>query len=179
MTANGVRSSWEALAANRCCSATWVSSRASMASKASASSRNSSLRPASRIRWDSDPAEAVRALSGGGTDFVFETAGHGQTMLQAYNATRRGGTTVTMSLPDPKVQLNLPAVSLVVEERSLKGSYMGSAVPSRDVPRYIALYKSGALPVDQLLTHKLKLDEINEGFDRLAKGEAVRQVILF
>lgn len=128
---------------------------------------------------DTDPVQAVKDFSGGGTDFVFETAGYGQTMLQAYQATRRGGTTVTMSLPDPKVQLNLPAVSLVVEERSLKGSYMGSAVPSRDVPRYIALYKSGALPVDKLLTHRLKLDQINEGFDRLARGEAVRQVIVF
>lgn len=128
---------------------------------------------------DHDPVVAVKELSGGGTDFVFETAGHGQTMLQAYNATRRGGTTVTMSLPDPKVQLNLPAVSLVVEERSLKGSYMGSAVPSRDIPRFIAMYRAGSLPVDRLLTHRLKLDEINQGFDRLARGEAVRQVICF
>ena len=61
--ASGVRSSWEALAANRCCSATWASSRASMASKASASSRNSSLRPCSRIRWESDPVAAMRVAS--------------------------------------------------------------------------------------------------------------------
>lgn len=128
---------------------------------------------------DGDPVQAVKDLTGGGADYVFETAGYGQTMLQAYSATKRGGTTVTMSLPDPKVQLNLPAVSLVVEERSLKGSYMGSSVPSRDVPRFIAMYRAGALPVDKLLTHRLKLDEINEGFDRLARGEAVRQVIVF
>jgi Zn-dependent alcohol dehydrogenase len=61
----------------------------------------------------------------------------------------------------------------------VKGSYMGSAVPSRDLPRFIALYQAGRLPVDRLLTHRLKLDEVNAAFDRLARGEAVRQVILF
>jgi hypothetical protein len=61
--ASGVRSSWEALAANRRCSATWASSRASMASKASASSRNSSVRPSNRMRWESDPVAAVRVAS--------------------------------------------------------------------------------------------------------------------
>ncbi len=56
---------------------------------------------------------------------------------------------------------------------------MGSAVPRRDIPRYIALHRAGRLPVEKLLTHTLKLDEINAGFDRLARGEAVRQVVLF
>ncbi|HVT36329.1 MAG TPA: zinc-dependent alcohol dehydrogenase family protein [Nevskiaceae bacterium] len=126
-----------------------------------------------------DVAAMVKDVTGGGADVVLETAGGAQTLAQAYAATRRGGTTVTMSLPDPKVPLQIPAVSLVVEERTLKGSYMGSAVPSRDVPRYIALYRAGRLPVEQLLTHTMKLDELNLGFDRLARGEAVRQVILF
>jgi alcohol dehydrogenase len=70
------------------------------------------------------------------------------------------------------------AVSLVAEERTIKGSYMGSAIPSRDLPRFIALYRAGLLPVDRMLTHRLKLDEINAGFDRLARGEAIRQVVL-
>jgi alcohol dehydrogenase len=56
---------------------------------------------------------------------------------------------------------------------------MGSAVPRRDIPRYIALYRAGKLPVDRLLTHTLALDDINAGFDRLARGEAIRQVVLF
>lgn len=73
----------------------------------------------------------------------------------------------------------MPAVHLVVEERTLKGSYLGSAVPARDIPRYIVLFKAGRLPVDKLITHRLTLDQINAGFDRLASGEAVRQVILF
>jgi alcohol dehydrogenase len=73
----------------------------------------------------------------------------------------------------------VPAVNLVAEERTLKGSYLGSAVPARDIPHYIALFQAGRLPVDKLITHRLRLDQINEGFDRLDSGEAVRQVILF
>ena len=75
--------------------------------------------------------------------------------------------------------LSLPAVTLVAEERTLKGSYIGSGVPSRDIPRFLALYKRGKLPVDRLLTHRLQLDDINEGFDRLADGSAVRQIVEF
>ena len=65
----------------------------------------------------------------------------------------------------------------MAEERTLKGSYMGSCVPRRDVGRYMALYEAGRLPVDKLVTGMLTLDEINEGFDRLARGEAIRQII--
>ncbi|HEY1078332.1 MAG TPA: zinc-dependent alcohol dehydrogenase family protein [Fontimonas sp.] len=122
---------------------------------------------------------AIRDATRGGADYAIETAGSEIALSQAYAATRRGGMTVTVGLPHPQKQFSISAVSLVAEERTVKGSYMGSAVPSRDLPRYIALYKAGRLPVDKLLTHTLKLDEINLAFDRLAKGEAVRQVVLF
>ena len=92
---------------------------------------------------------------------------------------RRGGSTVTAGLPHPDKRFALPPVQMVAEERTLRGSYIGSAVPSRDIPRYIELFKAGRLPVDKLITHRLTLDQINEGFDRLDSGEAVRQVILF
>ena len=69
-------------------------------------------------------------------------------------------------------------MSLVAEERIVRGSYMGSAVPRRDVGRFVALYQAGKLPVDRLLTRRLSLEEVNEGFDRLADGQAVRQVIV-
>ena len=75
--------------------------------------------------------------------------------------------------------LPLPAVSLVAEERTLKGSYIGTCVPSRDIPRYMALYTQGRLPVDKLLSGRLTLDQINEGFDLLHEGKAIRQVIVF
>ena len=128
---------------------------------------------------EQDPVAAVKAATGGGAHHAIETVGSELVLGQAYGATRRGGTTTTAGLPHPQKMFSVPAVSLVAEERTVKGSYMGSAVPSRDLPRYIALYQAGRLPVDRLLTHRLRLEEVNEGFDRLASGEAVRQVIVF
>ena len=128
---------------------------------------------------DPDAAEQVRALTGGGVDFAFEMAGAVRAMELAYAITRRGGTTVTAGLPPPGAALALPLVQLVAEERTVKGSYIGTCVPTRDIPRYIALYRAGRLPVDRLMSGKLTLDGINEGFDRLHEGRAVRQVIEF
>ena len=73
----------------------------------------------------------------------------------------------------------MPSTHLVAEERTIKGSYIGTCVPSRDLPRYIDLYRAGKLPVNKLMSGKMKLDEINEGFDLLHEGKAVRQVITF
>jgi Zn-dependent alcohol dehydrogenase len=126
-----------------------------------------------------EAVESVRALTGGGAEKVIETVGSEKVLAQAYAATRRGGTTVTVGLPHPERMLSIPAVSLVAEERTLKGSYLGSCVPKRDLPRFIAMYREGRLPVDRLLTHRIGLDELNEGFDRLASGEAVRQAVVF
>jgi len=128
---------------------------------------------------DPDAAEQVRELTSGGVDFAFEMAGAVRAMELAYKITRRGGTTVTAGLPPPGANLPLPLVQLVAEERTVKGSYIGTCVPARDMPRYIALYRAGRLPVDRLMSGKLKLEEINEGFDRLHEGRAVRQVIEF
>ncbi len=125
-----------------------------------------------------DAIEALRAATHGGAHFAIECAGNEAVMAQAYAATRRGGTTVTVGLPAPGKRLSISAVTLVGEERTIKGSYMGSSVPSRDLPRFLALYRAGLLPVDRLLTHRLDLDGLNEGFDRLAHGEAIRQVVV-
>lgn len=123
-------------------------------------------------------AEEVRAATSGGVDFAFELAGSTKAMALAWKITRRGGTTVTAGLPPPDQMLPIPHVSLVSEERTIKGSYIGTCVPSRDVPRYIALYRRGRLPVDRLLSGHLALDEINSGFDRLHEGRAVRQIVV-
>ena len=123
--------------------------------------------------------EDLRALTHGGVQYAIEAVGNETVLAQAYAVTRRGGTTVSVGLPAPDKRISLSAVSLIVEERTLKGSYMGSSVPSRDLPRFVALHRAGLLPVERLLTHRLRLEEINEGFERLASGEAVRQVVLF
>ena len=126
-----------------------------------------------------DAIEAIRAATGGGVDFAFEFAGSVKAMDLAYRITRRGGTTVTAGLPHPDARFPLPHTHLVAEERTVKGCYIGTCVPSRDLPRYVALYKRGKLPVDRLLTHRLKLEDINEGFERLREGKAIRQVVVF
>jgi alcohol dehydrogenase len=126
-----------------------------------------------------DCVEAVRMATAGGVDFAFELAGSVRALELAYKVTRRGGTTVTAGLPPPTATFALPAVNLVAEERTLKGSYIGTCVPSRDVPRYLALYRQGRLPVDRLMTGRLALDDINHGFDLLHEGRAVRQVVVF
>jgi alcohol dehydrogenase len=128
---------------------------------------------------DPDLVARVKAATNGGVEVAVEAASAVAALATAYQITRRGGTTVTVSLPPPTHTFNVPAVNLVVEERTLKGSFLGSAVPARDIPHYIALYRAGRLPVDRLVTHRIKLDEINLGFDRLANGEAVRQIIVF
>ena len=126
-----------------------------------------------------DPIAAVRELTGGGANYVFESVGNEQVLMQAYQATKRGGTTITVGLPAPDRMFSIPAVSLTLEERTIKGSYMGSSVPRRDIPRYIGMYQAGILPVEKLHTHTLRLEDINTGFDRLAQGQAVRQIIDF
>ncbi|TCC56175.1 alcohol dehydrogenase [Kribbella pittospori] len=123
--------------------------------------------------------EEVREATSGGADYAFETVGNAKVLEQAYAATRRGGTTVTVGLPHPSQTFSVPAVSLVAEERTVKGSYLGSSVPSRDIPRYISLYQAGRLPVDRLLSATVGLDDLNEAFDNLAAGTSVRQVLLF
>ncbi|WP_020386783.1 zinc-dependent alcohol dehydrogenase family protein [Kribbella catacumbae] len=125
-----------------------------------------------------DVVEQVREATGGGAHYAFETVGSAAVLGQAYAATRRGGTTITVGLPHPSQTLSIPAVSLVAEERTLKGSYLGSAIPSRDIPRYIALYQAGRLPVDRLLTSTVRLENLNEAFDVLAAGTSIRQVLL-
>jgi alcohol dehydrogenase len=126
-----------------------------------------------------DPVVALRELTAGGVDYAFESVGSEAVLIQAYEATRRGGTTITIGLPAAGKMFSIPAVSITLEERTIMGSYMGSSVPSRDIPRYIGMYQAGLLPVDKLHTHTLLLDEINLGFDRLAQGIAVRQIVDF
>ncbi|MFZ4757873.1 MAG: zinc-dependent alcohol dehydrogenase family protein [Burkholderiaceae bacterium] len=127
---------------------------------------------------DPDVIAQVKAATGGGVDYAFEMAGVVPALELAYRITRRGGTTVTAGLPNPAANWPLQAVSLIAEERTLKGSYIGSCVPSRDVPRFVAMFKGGRLPVDRLLSERVRLEDINPALDRLARGESIRQVIL-
>lgn len=104
-------------------------------------------------------------------------AGSVRALDAAWRMTRRGGTTVTAGLPPPDAALAVNVVSLVGEERTLKGSYIGTCVPSRDIPRYVALFRQGRLPVDRLMSGSVALNDINAAFDRLAEGSVVRTIV--
>ncbi len=128
---------------------------------------------------DPDCRKIVRDLTEGGVDFAIETAGSIPALELAFAVTRRGGETVTAGLPHPDKRLSLSPVQLVAEERKLKGSYLGSCVPLRDIPVYIDLYRKGKLPVDKLKSGTIALNDINTAFDKLAAGETIRQIITF
>jgi alcohol dehydrogenase len=127
---------------------------------------------------DADCVEQVRHATGGGVEFAFEMAGSVRAMDLAYRITRRGGTTVSAGLSHPNHDFSLKHVTLVAEERTVKGSYIGSCVPLCDVPRFIALYQGGQLPVDRVMGEHIGLDELNAAFDRLASGRATRQILV-
>jgi Zn-dependent alcohol dehydrogenase len=126
-----------------------------------------------------DEAEkAIKDVTSGGAEVTFEAAGVPAVLEAAFRAARRGGTTVAMGLPHPSRTLTLPALAFAGLGQSLVGSYMGSASPQRDIPRYLALWKKGRMPVDRLQSAALPLSRINEAFEALAAGAAVRQVLL-
>ncbi|HSK23767.1 MAG TPA: zinc-binding dehydrogenase [Egicoccus sp.] len=124
-----------------------------------------------------DVQHAVRDLVPGGVRYAFEAVGSAGVLADAWAVTRRGGTTVSVGLPHPSQQLTIPATQLVGEARTLMGSYLGGAVPQRDIPAMIALWKAGRLPVDRMHSASLELDDINVALDALADGHVVRQVL--
>jgi alcohol dehydrogenase len=126
-----------------------------------------------------DAVAAARDLTHGGAETVFEAVGDERVLALSFAATRRGGRTVAIGLMHPDRMLSVPALAFAGEERVLMGSYMGSCVPQRDIPRFIEMYRTGALPVDLIRSRDIRLDEVNEGFDRLDRGEVARQVIRF
>jgi alcohol dehydrogenase len=126
-----------------------------------------------------DCADQVRKATNGGVAHALEMAGSAKALELAWQITARGGKTITAGLPHPDARLSISPVQLVAEERTLQGSYLGSCVPSRDIPRYIDWYKNGELPVEKLLSERIRLQDINGAFDRLAKGETIRTVVEF
>lgn len=122
--------------------------------------------------------EQIREATGGGVDYAFEMAGSTRALETAFAVCRRGGVTIVAGLANPAHRFPLSPVTLVGEERVIRGSYVGGCVPKRDIPRFVTLYQRGRLPVDRLLTSTGSLSGINQAFDGLAHGETVRHVIL-
>ncbi|MFI6999382.1 alcohol dehydrogenase catalytic domain-containing protein [Nocardia sp. NPDC050175] len=119
------------------------------------------------------------AESGVQAEIVVEAAGNIRAFETAVAATAPGGTTVTVGLPAPDARASISPLALVAQGRSIVGSYLGSAVPARDIPTYVRMWREGRLPVERLVSAHIGLDEINRAMDELAAGHALRQVIVF
>ncbi len=128
---------------------------------------------------EADPVAAVHELTGGGADFVFECIGLVPTVQQAVAMTGRGGTTVLVGVVPIAESVSISAADLTLQEKKITGSYMGSNRFRFDMPKYIDFYLDGRLHLDEMISSRIKLDEVNDAFDLMRKGEAARQVIVF
>jgi alcohol dehydrogenase len=132
---------------------------------------------AARASATFDPAEV--AAAGIQADVVIEAAGNMRAFETAVAATAPGGTMVTIGLPSPDARCSITPLDLVAGARTITGSYLGSAVPERDIPLFAQMWRQGSLPLETLISSHIALDDINTAMDELAAGLAVRQVITF
>jgi S-(hydroxymethyl)glutathione dehydrogenase/alcohol dehydrogenase len=123
--------------------------------------------------------EEVQELTGGGADFVFECIGLVPTVEQAVQMTGRGGTTVLVGVVPVTQNVSINAADLTLSEKKITGSYMGSNRFRFDMPKYIDFYLDGRLRLDEMISARIPLEDINGAFDLMRKGEAARQVIVF
>jgi S-(hydroxymethyl)glutathione dehydrogenase/alcohol dehydrogenase len=126
-----------------------------------------------------DAVEQVRELTGGGVDYAFEVIGNGRTVEQAIEMTRAAGTACIVGMAPQGSRSTLDPLVLVMKETRLIGTWYGSARPRIDFPRMVELTLAGKLKVDELISRRYTLDQINEGFERLGRGEVARGVIVF
>jgi len=127
---------------------------------------------------DADVQAQISALTGGGVHIAIETAGSNRALQMAYDITRRGGTTIVAGMPGPEAEITLSHLKIAAEERSIKGSYMGSCVAKRDIPRYLNMFQNGSLPVDKLMSRAIGFDDLNAAMDRLADAKTIREVLV-
>ncbi len=127
-----------------------------------------------------DPIEGVKKLTGGrGADFVFITVGSAKAMEQGLMMTGRRGTAVIVGLPKVGENISFSPFVFIDAERNLTGSFMGSTNLQVDVPKLVELYKAGKLKLDELVTAHYPLEKINIAIDKVLKGQALRNVIMF
>jgi S-(hydroxymethyl)glutathione dehydrogenase / alcohol dehydrogenase len=125
-----------------------------------------------------DPVSAVNLLTGGGVHYSFEAIGAKATAEQAFAMLRNGGTATVIGMVPFGQTVEVPGYELLLEKR-LQGSNMGSNRFRVDMPRYVDLYLQGRLLLDELVSRRISLDEVNDGFDAMKTGEVARSVIMF
>ncbi|MEZ5551919.1 MAG: Zn-dependent alcohol dehydrogenase [Pseudomonadales bacterium] len=126
----------------------------------------------------SDPVEAVRELTGGGVHYAFEAIGLKVTAEQSFKMLRRGGTATVIGMIPVGTHIELHGAEFLME-RKMQGSNMGSNRFRVDMPRFVDFYLQGRLHLDDLISRRIKLEDVNEGLDALKTGEVARSVIMF
>jgi S-(hydroxymethyl)glutathione dehydrogenase/alcohol dehydrogenase len=128
---------------------------------------------------DGDPVAAVHALTAGGADFVLECIGLASAVQQAVAMTGRGGTTLLVGVVPMTETVPIATCDLTLQEKKIVGSYMGSNRFRFDMPKYVDFYLDGRLRLDEMISSRIGLDDVNDAFARMRSGEAARQVIVF
>ncbi len=124
--------------------------------------------------------EAVQELTGGfGADVVIDAVGRPETWKQAFYARDLAGTVVLVGVPTPEMQLEMPLLDFFGRGGSLKSSWYGDCLPSRDFPLLIDLHLQGRLPLDRFVSETIALDEVEAAFDKMHHGDVLRSVVLF
>ena len=126
-----------------------------------------------------DPVEAIRGLTGGnGVDVAIEAVGNPVTYEQAFYARDHAGTVVMVGVPDPQMKIELPMIEIFGRGGSLKSSWYGDCLPTRDFPIFIDLYLQGRLDLDRFVSETIALDDVEEAFHKMERGEVLRSVVL-
>ena len=126
-----------------------------------------------------DVVGAVRELTSGGVDYAFEAIGRKETVEQVWSMSRIGGTSVVIGMMPFGQKVEIPGYEIFMQEKTLKGSMMGSNAFRVDMPRYVDMYLDGRLLLDEMISHHLSLEEINEGYQLMRDGASNRAVIDF
>jgi S-(hydroxymethyl)mycothiol dehydrogenase len=129
---------------------------------------------------EGDPVEAIRALTGGfGVDVAIEAVGRPEVFRQAFFARDLAGTLVQVGVPDPSMTLEVPMIEFFGRGGALKPSWYGDCLPTRDFPLLIDLFLSGRFPLDRFVTETVALDQVEEAFAKMQRGEVLRSVVTF
>ena len=126
-----------------------------------------------------DAVDALRSLTRGGPDYVFDSVGAAATVSQAVKAVRPGGAATIMGMHSLKTDLPVPAGPLIAQNKRLLGSFFGSSKPQVDLPKFVELYRAGRLPLDALITKRYGLDDLAQAFADMEAGPVARGVIVF
>ncbi len=127
-----------------------------------------------------DPVEAIRDLTGGnGVDVAIEAVGNPKTYEQAFFARDLAGTVVLVGVPNPQMRIDLPMIEVFGRGGSLKSSWYGDCLPSRDFPKLIDLYLQGRLDLDRFVSETISIDDVESAFERMERGEVLRSVVVF